>query len=39
MTDKEEKDFAILLIEWYSKQKKAMEEPVTPEKKGDNAKM
>jgi len=39
MTDKEEKDFATLLIEWYLKQKKAMRESVTPEKREDNAKM
>lgn len=38
MTDKEEKDFATLLIEWYSKQKKAVRESVTPEKGEDNAK-
>jgi hypothetical protein len=36
MTDKEEeKDFATLLIEWYSRQKKAEKEPTTLDK-GDN---
>jgi hypothetical protein len=36
MADKEEeKDFATLLIEWYSKQKKAAKTSITSDK-GDN---
>jgi hypothetical protein len=36
--EKEEKNFAALLIEWYSRQKKAAKEPITPDKGDNNAK-
>ena len=37
--DGEEKEFVTLLIEWYSKQKKARNEPVISNKCDDNAKI
>ena len=36
--EKEENDFATILIEWYSKQKKAAKEFITSDKGDDNDK-
>ena len=36
--EKEENNFATILIEWYSKQKKVVKKSVTSDKGGDNVK-